>query len=241
MQKVMDRTALHEAGHLLADYLLGLGPFEVDLATERGGATFSCVAPHNTRFRIPLAVSLFSGAAAEREMGFDDEATKTGETSDLHHIEKLKLSSTEHEDCLKTAKELMSTHRERIGRIAEGLGLRTVTRGPDLYRLLDHPLPAGCWFGRVECDASGLRALVTFDGPLEEGLTEVRATALDPHSADRLRDFAGCSGLFMTGYRIGSDENDESQEGTCSASLDWIRHQEGLIFVLQRACLPDWV
>lgn len=230
------RTAIHEAGHLLADHIFRFGPWEVNLATARGAATYSCVvSSSDPRVAKQLAVSLLSGAAAERAAGFDDDETLAGQTSDQARVAGLNLSQSDLQECFEEARRLMSEHRDEILRIATELELRPVTRGPALHQLLGQPLPAGCWFGRVETlsDATVSSALITFDGEFEGVIdADVRVTAASPENADRLRALAGCPELFVTAFR--------SDEASCSASLNQIQHEKDSTFVLRPFRTMDW-
>ncbi|MFT3714038.1 MAG: hypothetical protein QM817_40775 [Archangium sp.] len=222
------RTALHEAGHLLADSIFRFGPWEVDLDTPRGGSTFSCVvAPTNLEEKVNLATSLFCGAAAERAAGFDDAETQKGQASDEAKINALGLSANEIRSCSTKADELMLRFRERVQRIAKVLNANTVTRGAALYELLEEEIPPGRWFGRVEVVGAPVsNAVVTFDGEFENGI-EVESfivTATNAESARRLAALAGHQDLLITGFGA----NGES----CGGSIREVRARANLQFEL---------
>lgn len=221
------RTAIHEAGHLLADLLNHLGPYEVNLATARGAAAYSCVVSATGEEALRLAVSLLSGAAAERAAGFDDEETVAGEASDLARLRLLNLTAAELQRCHEEATRFATKHIEEILRIAGALVQQDVTRGGALYRVLQHPLPPGEWLGRLEVlGDTAANALLVFDGGRDGEIeADVCATPIDTANGLRLRALLGRSDLFLTAINL--------DDAGCSASIREIQEGEAPYFLLR--------
>lgn len=221
------RTAVHEAGHLHADLLNHLGPYEVNLATARGAAAYSCVVSATGEEALRLAVALLSGAAAERAAGFDDEETVAGEASDLARLRLLNLTDAEHQRCLEEATRVATSNIEEILRIAGELVQQDVTRGGALYRVLRHPLPQGEWLGRLEVLLDlAPQALVVFDGAPDGVIdTDVCATPVDPANARRLQALIGRNDLLLTAINL--------DDAGCSAPIREIQQGEGTSFLLR--------
>jgi hypothetical protein len=88
MKSALWRVAVHEAGHLLAETVLGFYPIYVSLDTEVVGAGHTeCRDRQTVRERADdYVLTLLAGAEAERALVGDDALTKAGATSDIMKV-----------------------------------------------------------------------------------------------------------------------------------------------------------
>jgi hypothetical protein len=139
-RSALRRAAVHEAGHVLADYLHGFFPVEVAIGRgeSSGEGRTDCRDRVATVVTVEkFIVSCFAGSAAERLLVGEDDSTAIGEHSDRHKA-ALAFAAAELSGDLEVfaerARELVTVTRNAsaISAIADELESHQVLRGTAL-------------------------------------------------------------------------------------------------------------